>query len=285
MSQSDKRAVHAVHAILTRRFPKAFPEDYDALRPLKIDVHAELIARAPDLDPALLRRALANHTGRDGYLLALVHGRGNRRYDLDGNPAGAVTPEERAAAQKRLDASTKRGQDKAARVREHKEREEKRKKQREIERRNREAKAARKAAHERVQQEIAARKAALIAQGITPESRSERKRRLIREAAERAARKAQGARPAGRPADDAGQRPAPRPFRDRPGPADRFERPERAPERDERPARPPERAETEPDRPAPQVEFRKKRRFVPPADELSSPEVGATPMTTDQGVK
>jgi hypothetical protein len=55
----------------------------------------------------------------------------------------------------------------------------------------REAKAARKAEHERVQREIAARKAALITQGITPESRSERKRRLAREATERAARRSQ----------------------------------------------------------------------------------------------
>jgi hypothetical protein len=51
--------------------------------------------------------------------------------------------------------------------------------------------AARKAEHERVQREIAARKAALITQGITPESRSERKRRLAREATERAARRSQ----------------------------------------------------------------------------------------------
>ena len=78
----------------------------------------------------------------------------------------------------------------AERIRTHKEREEKRKKQREIKRKNRGAKAARKVEHERIQQEIAARKAALIAQDITPESRSERKRRLAREATERAARKA-----------------------------------------------------------------------------------------------
>ena len=199
MSQTDKRAVNAIHALLIQRFPNALPKDYDAIRPLKIDVHTDLIARAPDLDPVLLRRALANHTQRDGYLLALIHGRGDHRYDLDGNLAGAVTPAERAEAQKRLDMSTKRGQDKAARVREHQEQEEQRKKQREIERKNREAKAARKAEHERIQREIAARKAALIAQGITPESRSERKRRLVREAAERAARKAQGPRSAGGP--------------------------------------------------------------------------------------
>ena len=84
---------------------------------------------------------------------------------------------------RKLEASARRGQDKAVRGRTHEERE--------IERRNREAKAARKAEHERVQREIAARKAALITQGITPESRSERKRRLAREATERAARRSQ----------------------------------------------------------------------------------------------
>ena len=272
MSQTDKRAVSAVHTLLMERFPRAFPKDYDAIRPLKPDIHTDLIRLLPDVDPALLRRALANHTGRDGYLLALVHGRGDRRYDLDGRPAGDVTPEERAEALKRLEASTRRGQDKAARVREHEAREEKRHQQREIERKNREAKAARKAEHARVQQEIAARKVALIAQGITPESRSERKRRLAREAAERAARKAQGQRQGPRPAPDrpAGQaipRPAPRPPRlprNAPTPAERFER---APHRVERPARAPEPAVPAPDRPAPQVEFRKKRRFVPPPDE------------------
>ncbi len=273
MSQSDKRAVNAVHALLIRRFPKAFPKNYDDIRPLKTGIHADLIKLLPDVDPALLRRALANHTSRDGYLLALVHGRGDRRYDLDGRPAGDVTPEEREEALKRLAASTRRGQDRAARVREHEAREAKRKQQREIERKNREAKAARRAEHARVQQEIAARKAALIAQGITPESRSERKRRLAREAAERAARKAQGQGP--RPAQGQGpapDRPAgqglprsePRPARDRPEPAQRFER---APDRDERPARAPECAAPAPDRSMPQVEFRKKRRFVPPPDE------------------
>ena len=264
MSQTDKRAVHALHALLIQRFPNAFPKDYNAIRPLKIDVYADLIARAPDLDPVLLRRALANHTQRDGYLLALIHGRGDHRYDLDGNLAGAVTPAERAEAQKRLDMSTKRGQDKAARVREHQEQEEQRKKQREIERKNREAKAARKAEHARIQQEIAARKAALIAQGIAPESRSERKRRLAREAAERAARKAQGPRPADRSAGQGLPRPTSRSARNLTGPV---HRPERPMGRDERPARVPERAEPAPDRPLPPVAFRKKRRVVSPPDE------------------
>ena len=252
MSQSDKRTVNAAHAILMERFPQAFPKDYDAIRPLKIDIHADLIRRLPDFDHTLLRRALANHTQRDGYLLALLHGRGDRRYDLDGQPASTVTPEERAAALQKLEASTQRGQNKAAQVRVHQEREEKRQKQREIERRNREAKAARKAEHERIQQEIAARKVALIAQGITPESRAERKRRLARAAAARAARKVQGPNPPfDPPAGHAIPRPELRPVRAEPTP-------------DEPAARPPYRVEPEPAKPMPPVAFRKKRRFVPP---------------------
>lgn len=255
MSKSDHRAIQTLHNRLQERFPLAFPKHYDDLRPLKLGILTDVIEQLPDVDPTALRRALANHTSRDGYLLALIHGRGDRRYDLNGQPTGIVTPEERAEAQKRLDASTKRGQDRAERVRTHKEREEKRRQQREIERKNREAKAARKAEHERVQQEIAARKAALIAQGITPESRSERKRRLAREAAERAARGHQGPKPAAdRPVGQEFAGSARRSPRDATGPAPR-------------PKRPTDRAEPAPDRPMPQVAFRKKRRIVPPPDE------------------
>ena len=148
-------------------------------------------------DPVLLRRALAHHTSRDGYLLALLHHRGDRRYNLDGQPVGAVTPEERAEALQRLESSTQRGQAKAEQVRTHKAREEKRRQQRAEEQRRREEKTRRKAKHERVQQEIAARKAALIAQGLTPESRA------ARSAASRARR------PSGRRGDR--RRPDPRP--------------------------------------------------------------------------
>ena len=253
MSKSDHRAIQTLHGRLQERFPLAFPKHYDDLRPLKLGILTDLITQLPDVDPTAMRRALANHTSRDGYLLALIHGRGNRRYDLDGQPAGTVTLEERTEAQKRLDASTKRGQDRAERVRTHKEREEKRRQQREIERKNREAKAARKAEHERVQQEIAARKAALIAQGITPESRSERKRRLAREAAERAARRHQEPKSgADRPMNQGFAKPTPRPPRDATG-------------QDQHPEWLMERAEPTPNRPMPQVAFKKKRRVVPPS--------------------
>lgn len=64
MSQTDKRAVQAIHTLLMDRFSHAFPQDYDAIRPLKVGILADVIARLPDCDPVLLRRALANHTHR-----------------------------------------------------------------------------------------------------------------------------------------------------------------------------------------------------------------------------
>ena len=191
----------------------------------------------------LLRRALANHTRRDGYLLALIQGRGDRRYDLDGRPAGTVTEAERAEAARLLEASTQRGQTKAEQVRTHQAREAKRRQQRVEKQRRREEKDRRKAEHERREQEIAARKAALIAQGITPEFRSEQKRRLAREAAARSKVQPRAETPAvfeRRP-----PAPPPKPYA---GPS----------------ARMPDRPEPAPAQPLPPVAFRKKRRFVPP---------------------
>ena len=218
------------------RFPHAFPKDYDALRPLKLGIHTDILQRWPEVDPVLLRRALANHTRRDGYLLALLHHRGDRRYDLDGQPVGTVTEAERAEAARLLEASTQRGQARAEQVRIHQAREAKRRQQRTEEQRRREEKARRKAEHARREQEIAARKAALLAQGIVPESRAERKRRL-----------AQGSRLGFRPPA------APKPAADRPPVAP-------AP----RPERPLVRADPAPAPPLPSVEFRRKRRIVPP---------------------
>ena len=256
MSPRDKRDVTALHRQLMDRFPRAFPQDYDAIRPLKVGILADLTQRAPDLDPVLLRRTLANHTRRDGYLLALLHHRGDRRYDLDGQPVGTVTPEERAEAARLLAASTQRGQAQAERVRTHKALEEQRRQQRERERRNREAKAARKAEHARVQQEIAARKAALLAQGLTPESRSERKRRLARAAAARSKVQPRAEPPAVFERRSPASPPPPAAC-----PSARL------PEWAERPARRLDRPEPAPDRPLPRVEFRKKRRVVPPDEQ------------------
>jgi len=57
VSQTDKRAVQAIHAVLMDRFPRAFPQDYDALRSLKLGIHADILHRWPEIDPVLLRRS------------------------------------------------------------------------------------------------------------------------------------------------------------------------------------------------------------------------------------
>ena len=223
--------------------PRAFPRDYDARRPSKVGILADVIVRMPGFDPVVLCRTLADLTHWDDYWLASIHGRGDRRYDLDGQPAGTVTEAERAEAARLLEASTQRGQTKAEQVRTHKAREEKHRKQRAEEQRRREEKDRRKAEHERREQEIAARKAALIAQGITPEFRSEQKGRLAREAAARSKVQPRAETPAvfeRRP-----PAPPPKPYA---GPS----------------ARMPDRPEPAPAQPLPPVAFRKKRWFVPP---------------------
>jgi len=84
MSKSNHRAIQTLHSRLQERVTLAFPKNYDDFRPLKIGILTNLITRLPDVDPTTLRRALVNHTSRDGYLLALIHGRGDYRYDLNG---------------------------------------------------------------------------------------------------------------------------------------------------------------------------------------------------------
>ncbi len=254
MSTSDKQAVKAVHQLLMERFPKAFPKNYDQLIPLKTGIYTDLVERLPEVNATLLRRALANHTSRHGYLLALIHHKGDRRYSLDGLAVGTVTPEERAHAMQHLAAATERGQVKAQNIRTHQEREEKRRRQREIERKNREAKAARRAAEQRRQQEHAARRAALEAQGITVESRSERKQRLIREAAARA-----DARSRSKPTE---QRPSAAQSPATPAPATAPTPPALC-QADRSPLALRPKTKT----PTVEVTFKKRRRIVPPTDE------------------
>ncbi len=84
VSKTDQRAINTIHALLRDQFPLAFPQNYDALRPFQTRFLADVIERLPGFNPVLLRRALANHTIRDGYLLAPLHHCRDRRYDLDG---------------------------------------------------------------------------------------------------------------------------------------------------------------------------------------------------------
>ncbi len=122
MSTAKKHAA-ALHALLMDRFPKAFPKDYDAILPLKLGIEADILLRLAEagepVDPDLLRQVLANHTGRAGYLLALIHRRDGRRFDLDGNPAGEVDALARSEAVRLLGEHQQRQQEASARHRQH----------------------------------------------------------------------------------------------------------------------------------------------------------------------
>jgi len=168
-----KKEAAALHRLLMDRFPQAFPKDYDAIVPLKrdidADIRARLLASGEPVDPDLLRRVLANHVGRAGYLLALIHRRDGRRHDLDGNPAGEVDAQARSEAVRRLGEHQQRQQEAAARHRQHQA----------LEQQRRRAQAERIAARERRAAEKQRRR---------EENERNRLRNLERQAAEARAR-------------------------------------------------------------------------------------------------
>ena len=65
-------------------------------KPLALKIDASILARFPDFDRKSLRTALRIHTASTRYLKAVE--RSAERFDLDGNPAGEVTDEQRAHA-------------------------------------------------------------------------------------------------------------------------------------------------------------------------------------------
>jgi ProP effector len=69
-------------------------------RPLALGIHKVLLERTPDLTKEQVRVALKIHTGSTRYLKALAHA--TERFDLDGQPAGEVTAEQREQAQTQL---------------------------------------------------------------------------------------------------------------------------------------------------------------------------------------
>jgi ProP effector len=86
-------------ATLAKRFPAAFVVFERRRRPLKIGIHEDIIAAAPDLDRALLMRALS-YTGNRCYLAALRAGAA--RVDLTGVAVDVVSAEHAAFAAQRV---------------------------------------------------------------------------------------------------------------------------------------------------------------------------------------
>lgn len=96
---------YAINPVLDRlcaAFPACF--SHTAPKPLQIGLGEELLALAgvhpalADLTRTRIRRALMVYTGMPAYRKALA--RGGPRYDLDGQPAGDVTPDQQADARR-----------------------------------------------------------------------------------------------------------------------------------------------------------------------------------------
>lgn len=65
-------------------------------RPLAVGIHKAIREKLPDLERGQLSAAMRTHTASTRYLKALAQG--ELRFDLDGQPAGAVTDEQREQA-------------------------------------------------------------------------------------------------------------------------------------------------------------------------------------------
>jgi ProP effector len=91
----------AAIALLAEAFPTAFAIYEVKRRPLKVGIHADVLAALNGaMTPAELGLALRRYCGNSVYLSRLL--RGACRYDVDGQHAGDVTAEEEERAKARL---------------------------------------------------------------------------------------------------------------------------------------------------------------------------------------
>ncbi len=94
----------ACGARLAELFPALFvaPGAPGPCKPIKLRVHADILARAPGVfSKRVLGAFFSRYTTTTAYLKALA-AEGAQRFDLDGQPAGAVADEHRAAAAQEL---------------------------------------------------------------------------------------------------------------------------------------------------------------------------------------
>jgi ProP effector len=102
MTKAARRArIDAVITLLCENFPQTFSRRGQHPRPLKVGVYADALATLGGaIQPRDLRSALRAYTSRAGYLRALTAGA--PRIGIEGEPAGAVTPDEELVAKARL---------------------------------------------------------------------------------------------------------------------------------------------------------------------------------------
>lgn len=94
----DEPAIAGPNA-LAERLRATFAVFRDAA-PLAIGIHKVIRERLPDIDAGQLRLTMKRHTSSTRYLKALATG--ETRLDLDGQPAGEVTAEQREQAAEQL---------------------------------------------------------------------------------------------------------------------------------------------------------------------------------------
>lgn len=104
------------------RLCATYPVFRDRL-PLAIGIHKSIVERQPDVDRRALRAALATYVGSTRYLKSIAQG--ERRFDLDGNPAGEITAEQREQAASTLRERFRKAADRRRSEEEQRERQEK----------------------------------------------------------------------------------------------------------------------------------------------------------------
>jgi len=97
LNQQQGVAIYATINLLCEAFPACFKQYERRRRPLKVGIHADILAALDGaITPQELGLALAIYVGNKSYRAGLVAGA--VRIDLDGQPAGVVTPEQAAPA-------------------------------------------------------------------------------------------------------------------------------------------------------------------------------------------
>jgi ProP effector len=92
-------------------------------QPLAIGIHKAIKLRLPDIGEGKLRMALKGYTASTKYLKAIANGK--QRFDLDGNPAGDVTAEQRQQALETIKERFRKAAERKKAEQEDKERQEK----------------------------------------------------------------------------------------------------------------------------------------------------------------
>ena len=93
---------------LLKQLQERFPVLKDA-RPMAIGIDAEILTALPEIEKKTLRTALRMHTGTTRYLKSMA--RGEKRFNLAGEPVADIAEEHRARAKAMLKERNKRRED------------------------------------------------------------------------------------------------------------------------------------------------------------------------------